>query len=101
MSIADPSTTAVSARIVFQEIGASSWRLCDTSVPPNHADHVVAYLERHGSRYDVVWLRGVHESELFARRSDIVRAAMRRIDRTPVSAATRPVPIPHFPPLTR
>lgn len=92
---------AHSTRIVFHELEASSWRVCDSALPPTHPEHVVAYVERHGAMYDVVWLRGVRESEMFDTRESVCTAAMRRVSEQPSSAATRPVPIPHFPPRTR
>jgi hypothetical protein len=35
----------------------SAWRISDARLPENDARRVLAYLERTGRRYEVVWLR--------------------------------------------
>lgn len=46
-----------SPAVVFEPLTRGSWRLCDASVPPADAQHLLAYVERIGYRhFSVVWV---------------------------------------------
>jgi hypothetical protein len=45
-------------RLELIPLGDSGYRVCDASVPDEHAAHVVAFIEKHPQDVEVVWLRG-------------------------------------------
>lgn len=91
-------------------IDAEAWRLCDRRQREDDAAFVVAYIERAdrtdqiavvdraGQVLDVIWMTGVPRRGRFTSVEAIRDEACRRLRAEATSAATRPVPIPHFPP---
>ena len=85
-------------RIRIHPLGEGAWRVCDTSVSPNDAESVLAYVERKGERYRVTWVRGGRSAVSFESLDDILRAAAARMN-AETSRRRKPVTIAHRPPL--
>jgi len=85
-------------RIRIQPLGEGSWRVCDTSVSPNDAESVLAYVERKGERYRVTWVRGGRSAVTFDALDDIARVAAARVE-AEKPRRRKPVTIAHRPPL--
>lgn len=43
-------------QLSMEPIDDGSWRLCDRTVDSADADSLVAYIERRGGRYDIIWI---------------------------------------------
>lgn len=85
-------------RLRLSDLAEGCWRLCDTSIPSDHAAHVVAYVERSGSGFDVVWLQGPPGHAWVPTMDDALAAAAAILRENDTHGPTRPVSIPHFAP---
>lgn len=87
-------------QLVLDPLSPTSWRLCDPSFGACEADSVVAYVEqRRDGRYGVTWVsRGVGTAT-FDTLDDVLRSARALFEATRPRGATKPIPIPHRPPL--
>lgn len=79
-------------------LGDDAWRLCDRTVDASDATSVIAYVERRGLVYEVVWVSISRGVERFRTMGDVLERATGILANTPVSGATRPIPIAHFAP---
>lgn len=85
----------------FDPFDDRTWRLIDVSVGEREAGHVVAYVERIGDAFEVIWVWGTHGSDRFASLDAVRDAAMALLAVFDRAHRTRPVPIPHRPPVAR
>lgn len=87
-------------QLALDPLSPTSWRLCDRSFGANEADSVVAYIEhRDDGRYAVTWVsRGVGTAT-FDSLDDVLRTARALFEASRPRGATKPIPIPHRPPL--
>lgn len=86
-------------RCAMHRVSSSEWVVNDRRYPPGDARHVVARVyEVAPTELEVVWLRDLPLAISY----DSTEALMADVERLlSVSRATRPVPIPHLPPLRR
>lgn len=93
--------TADQGSLVFEPLGDTAWRLCDTSMEVHDAARLVAYVERVSSTggYEAIWLGLGIRPSVHPSREDVLRTA--QLLRRPEAASTRskPVPIPHHAPV--
>lgn len=80
-------------------LGNDAWRLCDGNVEATDATSVVAYVERRGVGYEVVWVSACRGVERHATLGDVLERAAEVLADIPPSGATRPIEIPHFAPV--
>lgn len=95
------SADALTDVLALLPIDGEAWRLCDRRQREDDAAFVVAYIERAdraGQVLDVIWMTGVPRRGRFTTVEAVRDEACRRLQAEVTSAATRPVPIPHFPP---
>ncbi|RZI95601.1 MAG: hypothetical protein EOO67_02210 [Microbacterium sp.] len=87
-------------QLVLDPLSPTSWRLCDQSFGAREADSVVAYVEqRRDGRYGVTWVsRGVGTAT-FDSLEEVLRSAHALFEASRPRGATKPIPIPHRPPL--
>lgn len=88
----------IDARLALLPIDEAAWRLCDRRERPDDASFVVAYIERADEVFDVIWMVGDGRRSHFDSMDDLLEEASRRLSASALPAATRPLPIPHFPP---
>lgn len=88
-------------RLVLERLSADGWRLCDESIAPDDAAHVLAYIEQMDAGVDVVWLYGAFGHDRFETLDEAFAVAAALLAESDALALHRPVPIPHFAPLTR
>lgn len=90
------------ASVVLTPVGDNAWRLCDHRMPPDDPAGLIGYVERTDSTgFDVAWVTGKLGIERFATMDDVLRATVERLRNQRIRIATKPIPIPHLPPLTR
>ncbi|MDX2376718.1 hypothetical protein M4I32_07885 [Microbacterium sp. LRZ72] len=86
-------------RIEMAMIEEGCWRICDASMPPDDPRRVIAYIESDDDGVDVLWLSGDRRPARYGTLEDALAAADARVVTAPgEDRASRPVPIPHFPP---
>ncbi|MCH6231499.1 hypothetical protein MK786_12175 [Microbacterium sp. CFH 31415] len=76
------------------------WRLCDGTLPENDP-RVIALAELKDDHVTVLWLRKRNKRSTLATFEQALRAAEKIIHDAEHRRPSRPVPIPHFPPLRR
>ncbi|KDA05955.1 hypothetical protein DC31_11840 [Microbacterium sp. CH12i] len=86
--------------VELTRLGDGAWRACDASMPEDHPEHVVAFIERRNERFEVVWLRGSTVNREFEHLEGALDAVCDVIGGAE-SRSTRPIQIPHAPPVTR
>ncbi|MDR7191292.1 hypothetical protein J2Y46_004158 [Microbacterium sp. BE35] len=93
--------TADQGSLVFEPLGDTAWRLCDTSVEVHDAARLVAYVERVSSNggYEAVWLGLGIPPSMHPSREDVLRTAQLVRDTRSASTRSKPVPIPHRAPV--
>ena len=80
-------------------LGDDAWRACEVGVPENDPSRVVAYIERRGDGFEVVWLRGPHRGvRFYTLLADAIDEACAVLVAEATSSATRPIPIAHLAP---
>ena len=78
----------------------TSWRLCDRATSMCDADSVIAYIElRRDGRYEVTWVAHGIGTAAYSSMAEVRDAAAVLLDEPVRRASTKPVPIPHRPPL--
>lgn len=85
----------------FDAFDDRSWRLIDRSIETRQPGSVVAYVEKVAGAYDVVWVWGTHGSDRFESLDAVKKAAAALLEMCARERSTRPVPIPHRPPVRR
>jgi len=91
----DPNT-----RFRMRRVTSIKWLIEDLSLSEAHPERVVAHVyEVDDLEYDVVWLRDLGLAEHYMAPSEALKAIIDRVSNPHRSAAQRPVPIPHVPPL--
>lgn len=80
------------------EIGPDAWRLSDRRANGNDAGCVVAYVEKCGPWFEVVWMSGPRRRSRFESLDECLDAAETVLAEDAPSGASRPIPIPHLPP---
>jgi len=87
-------------RLTLEPLAESAWRLCDQSVAPCNAENVMAYVEqREDGLYEVTWVAYGFGTATYATIGDLLRGASALLAETPTRGGTKPIPIPHRPPL--
>ena len=92
--------SSTKARLVLVPLGRDAWRLCDAETDRDDPSGVVAYVElvRDGV-YDVVWVSPCSGTARFPCLDDVLDEAAQLLRTTLVHGPTKPIPIPHLPPL--
>jgi len=92
----DPNT-----RFRMRKVTSIKWLIEDLSLTETHPERVVAHVhEVDDLEYEVVWLRDdLGLAEHFMAPSGALRAITDKVSNPPRSAAQRPFPIPHVPPI--
>ncbi|MGO2746683.1 hypothetical protein [Microbacterium sp.] len=82
------------------QLTRTSWRICDAALTETDAARLVAYVDRNDTgHFDVLWLRSPCPTRSRYRDLDEMLADLDAAEAAvPTSRATRPLPIPHFPP---
>lgn len=83
--------------IELVRLGDGAWRICDPQFDEEDPRHVVAFIERHAFRFELVWVRGSGTNRVFDDLEAAIEAVCDRLDGAE-SHATSPIPIPHGPP---
>jgi hypothetical protein len=84
-------------RYVLRRITPSEWVINDRRFPSNDPRHIVACVyEFAETEVEVVWVRDLPLASRYCNAMDVLED-LERMQET--SRATRPVPIPHLPPL--
>ena len=91
---------ASSGELALDPLSDRSWRLCDRSFGARDADSVVAYIElRNDGRYEVTWVSIGVGTAVYDTLGDLLRDAADLFAVARPRGATKPIPIPHRPPL--
>lgn len=86
-------------QLMLDPIDDDAWRLCDHSFAASDADSVVAYIERRDDGlYEVTWVAHGVGTAVYATMGDLLRDAADLLDAAR-PRGTKPIPIPHRPPL--
>jgi hypothetical protein len=97
-TLSDSLSDSLSDVLALLPIDGEAWRLCDRRQREDDAAFVVAYVERTERELEVIWMTGVPRRSRFSTVEAVRDEACRRLGAEVASGATRPVPIPHFPP---
>lgn len=81
------------------EIDVGAWRLSDSRHSPSDAACVVAYVEKVGPWFEVVWMSGPRRRSRFDSLPECLEVAEQVLADDVPTGASRPIPIPHLPPL--
>lgn len=91
---------SIDGRLTLDPIGEGAWRLCDHSFADCDADSVVAYVElRPDGQYEVTWVAHAVGTAVYSAMGDLLRDAADLLDASRTRGGTKPIPIPHRPPL--
>jgi hypothetical protein len=82
----------------FVPAGDEVWHLCDRSLSEDHPQAVVATVKRTLRGVTVVWHRDLRAPRHFSRLDDVFRTAIEVLS-CGSGGPTRPIPIPHRPPV--
>lgn len=82
----------------FVPLDDGVWRLCDLTLGDEHPQAVIATVERTQVGVTVVWHRGIRAPRHFTRLEDVRRTAVEALS-SASGGPTRPIPIPHRPPV--
>lgn len=92
--------TADQRRLVFEPLGDTAWRLFDTTVAERDASLLVTCIERVASGdYVAIWLGFGIRPSLHPTREDVLRTAQLLGRADALSTRSKPIPIPHPPPV--
>lgn len=87
-------------RLVLEPLDRTAWRLCDRAVAASDPHSIVAYVEEQDDgRYAVTWVAPGFAAGTYATIGALLRDAAHLLRERAQSSATKPVPIPHRPPL--
>lgn len=73
-------------------LAPDEWRLCDHGAPSDDAAHLVAYIERDATGFEVVWLQGGVAPGRFQTLEDALSAAARMVADIDTYSPHRPEP---------
>lgn len=86
-------------RVELTPLGDDAWRACEVGVPENNPSRVLAYIERRGDGFEVVWLRGPRRGvRFYTLLADAIDEACAVLSAEATSSATRPITIAHLAP---
>ncbi|GAA1998618.1 hypothetical protein GCM10009777_39890 [Microbacterium pumilum] len=85
-------------RIEVARVDEHCWRLCDATLPEDDPRRVIALAELKDEHVTVLWLRERNSRSTFATFEQALGAAEKIAYKADRRRASRPVPIPHFPP---
>lgn len=87
-------------QLTLDPLSDRTWRLCDHSFAACDADSVVAYIElREDALYEVTWVTHGVGTAVYETLGDLLREAGELFAASQHRGATKPIPIPHRPPL--
>jgi hypothetical protein len=80
-------------------VSDTDWLIYDTAYPLDDSRHVVAHIEAKEDIYDVTWLRQLRLPMAYFRLEDALHDIERRTATGTLQRSTRPIKIPHLPPV--
>jgi len=88
------------SRFELRRLTGIEWIIIDTTLPENHPYRTVACVyEVDDLEYDVVWLRDLDLRAQYSSPEEVLEDVVRAHDVVSRSRSTRPIEIPHLPPL--
>jgi hypothetical protein len=87
-------------RYVLQQLTPIEWIVVDTSRGPGDPYRTVACVyETEQAAYDVIWLQDLGLPATWTSPQDVLHAIRRNAERPTRIPSSKPIPIPHRPPL--
>ncbi|WP_019179046.1 hypothetical protein [Microbacterium yannicii] len=80
-------------------IADTGWLIYDNRYPLDDSRHVVAHVEANEDFFDVTWVRPLPLPKVYVRVEDALHDVERCTITGSARSSTRPVPIPHLPPV--
>lgn len=88
------------SHLILDPLSEHAWRLRDRSFAISDADSVVAYIEqRADALYEVTWVAHAVGVAVYETLEELLHDAAELFAMTKPRGSTKPIPIPHRPPL--
>lgn len=93
------SVRSVSDHLVTHRVNEQDWLIENQRFPADDARHLVAFVHEEQRTFEVIWVQGFPLPSRYATARKILDDVTEWM--MPSHRSTRPIPIPHFPPMPR